>query len=423
MRSDQRGRETSPEARPETPAAPAPIDARAFALASSTGAMMELWATRHAAAVGGVAAAPIPRRFHRPELDALRFLAFAFVLLDHLPVPPQSRLSIFRDVGSYGLSLFFVLSAYLIVSLLVREKTATGTVNVRAFMIRRVLRIWPLYFAAIILNAAIGLFYPPTRLTAHATISMFLLSTNLYILRNGWLLGMIAPLWSICIEEQFYLLVPWAARFSRRNTLVWFFGVVGMLSYGVLWRLGSQHAGYLSRIWPNSFVQFQFFAAGALFALLGRPPGLPLLIRGVLLVAGVALWFVAQFHYHLHSWNESYSGPSLCLGYACLLAGTSAVFFSFLGTHVQFPKLILHLGVISYGLYVFHQFWIEVCFYGLHLAGRHNFVASVAALGLTILTASLSYKHFELPILRLKRRFEVIATGPPVKLYPPAESR
>ena len=87
-------------------------------------------------------------RFYRPELDVLRFIAFGMVFLSH--AVGQYRLA---DVGILGVPVFFMLSAFLITELLLQEKQKTGTVHVSSFYIRRILRIWPLYFAALALGS------------------------------------------------------------------------------------------------------------------------------------------------------------------------------------------------------------------------------------------------------------------------------
>src|ERR1700722_6435581 len=88
------------------------------------------------------------KRFYRPELDALRFFAFLGVLLHHGP-KPQGFLTVVSDAGSFGLLMFFLLSAYLITELLFREREQTGTISWKHFFVRRALRIWPLYYAAL----------------------------------------------------------------------------------------------------------------------------------------------------------------------------------------------------------------------------------------------------------------------------------
>ena len=113
---------------------------------------------------------PDTSRFYRPELDALRFVAFLCVFACHaLPYPeslhsasiqgPAWRLiETVREAGNFGVSLFFLLSAYLITELMRREKLATSDVHLKAFYIRRVLRIWPLYFLMLLLCGILGPF-------------------------------------------------------------------------------------------------------------------------------------------------------------------------------------------------------------------------------------------------------------------------
>ncbi len=113
------------------------------------------------AAAANLAQAPEPRgthrRFYRPELDALRFFAFSCVFLCHGPALDLTQdaakshraatrfLAIFFHSGAFGLPIFFLLSAYLITELLIRERDRTGEIHLKDFYVRRILRIWPLY--------------------------------------------------------------------------------------------------------------------------------------------------------------------------------------------------------------------------------------------------------------------------------------
>jgi peptidoglycan/LPS O-acetylase OafA/YrhL len=103
--------------------------------------------------------------YYRPELDVVRFVAFLLVFLHHtLPSGKDIRVlhlfkgfapayDAFSTACGYGLSLFFTLSAFLICELLLRERSSTGSIDVKQFYIRRILRIWPLYYLAITLGS------------------------------------------------------------------------------------------------------------------------------------------------------------------------------------------------------------------------------------------------------------------------------
>ncbi len=202
---------------------------------------------------------------YQPELDVLRFFAFFSVFVGHAPFLPK-RLHAVIHMGSFGLCLFLTLSAYLMVTLLLEERASTGTIAIRFFALRRMLRIWPLYFFAIALGFVYGHFsHQP--LSIRAVIALLTLSANVYILQHGWVMGPLNPLWSISVEEQFYLLVPGIAKYGGRRLIA--VSAVRHCCWPTPCSSGktftapatSTHSG------QNSFVQFQFFAAGGLIAL------------------------------------------------------------------------------------------------------------------------------------------------------------
>src|SRR5690242_12425872 len=134
-------------------------------------------------------------RFYRPELDVLRFFAFLGVFFYHLKprsLPPEilrhSALPLVSTIvrlgkdsmeaGNFCVDLFFVLSSYLITELLVREKETRGFLDVRAFYIRRILRIWPLYFFFIALAYALQWFIPGQSFTWQYVLAFLLLCGN-----------------------------------------------------------------------------------------------------------------------------------------------------------------------------------------------------------------------------------------------------
>ncbi len=114
--------------------------------------------------------------------------------------------------GAFGVSLFFVLSSYLITELLLREKDLIGTLDVRSFYIRRILRIWPLYFAFLALAVILQWIVPGQHVTLRAGMWFSLLAGNWFIVFHGFPSSVIFPLWSVSIEEQFYITWPAIVR-------------------------------------------------------------------------------------------------------------------------------------------------------------------------------------------------------------------
>ena len=356
------------------------------------------------------------RRYYRPELDALRFFAFLAVFLHH---GIYTFLPLFSRVGAYGLSLFFFLSAFLITELLQREKQTTGDIAIQSFYIRRGLRIWPLYFGFLLFSVWLARVVPSYKAPAGMLACFALLVGNSYVGRHGFPNNPASFLWSISVEEQFYLFWPLLnCRCSRRTlaTIALATLPIGSVTALVLWRLGaSANIG----IWTNSLVEFQFFGHGVLVALLlnGKIPKTSLLTRVGLLVSGLTLWLAAALWTGINTeGQQSVFGP--VVGYYVVGMGCVAIFFGVYGVSDRWvPQWMLYLGKVSYGLYVFHEFSLEMAERIVRRAqtavGSNShavFGAAHVALGLLISIGLswASYKYLESPFLRLKERFAVI---------------
>lgn len=356
-------------------------------------------------------------RFYRPELDALRLFAFCMIFCDHIN-PHVWWWSVVRDMGAFGMPLFFILSAYLIVTLLLREQEETGNIAVRAFFVRRILRIWPLYFAVVGGGLLLGQVWKTAALPGAAGASLLFLVANFFVATHGWVLAWATPLWSLSVEEQFYLAVPAAikAGVHARHWIAAGSAIAVLVSYAALWWLGSRGAIPNIGIWVNSLVELQFFAMGCLIALWrhGRVLRLRGSIRIVLLAASAVTWWLGVQYFHLRVWT-TVAPATLVAGYAVLLAGTCCCLLGVLDSPVRFPNWVIFLGKRTYGLYVFHFLFIWlVTQTGVadrleqSLPGTRYFFAAVA----TVILAALSYRFFESPFLRLKGRFERVHSRP-----------
>jgi peptidoglycan/LPS O-acetylase OafA/YrhL len=194
----------------------------------------------------GFAEGKVRDRFYYPELDALRFSAFLLIFLRHtvphrmgdyagnFPVGIAEVLVSATNMLGCGLPLFFFLSAFLITELLAREKLKTDTVKIRDFYVRRSLRIWPLYFLGIFIGVAVAIAAKFSGTSADYGTSRMLvmylaLSGNWYFARGAtaWSSNPMTPLWSISVEEQFYLFWPAVIRFAPDRAL---FGVCGVMA-------------------------------------------------------------------------------------------------------------------------------------------------------------------------------------------------
>lgn len=367
-------------------------------------------------------------RYYRPELDAVRFVAFSLVFVHHVThrtpegfgahfrwaVPAAA----FANACGFGVALFFTLSAYLICELLLREKERSQSINIRFFLIRRMLRIWPLYF----LGLGIGCFLA---VQSHHTEDLLLFGACA-LMAGNWFniffhttLNPMSVLWSISVEEQFYLFCPFTiGKLSRRGLYV-LCGIILVVANLTLFVLGSRGANTDTTVWYNSLVQFEFFAIGILLSLIlrGRVLSIPLWIRITMQGAALLLWFLACYVFHAKQDGPSTSGISLVTGYAIAAIGCILMIVGFLGLPAKFlPAWLVWLGKISYGLYVYHLLAITLFSYlpaSFASTGAIAFILRLAGkFGLTILLAALSYKFFESRFLRLKRHFEVVESRP-----------
>jgi peptidoglycan/LPS O-acetylase OafA/YrhL len=313
---------------------------------------------------------------------------------------------------------------------LIRERDAAGTVQVRQFYIRRILRIWPLYYLGLTLGVIVA-FLPGSNRAEIAVIGWFGIFLSTWIMpAHGWIANPVSPLWSISVEEQFYAFAPWLAKYLGRKSLYGLCVVLILLSDAWLFYLGNVRAP-LYRIWHNPFVQFESFAAGILLclALRGRLPRVTTWLRIVLLAGGWACWFLACYWLNaLFDPNKNPGGWALVGGFGLGALGSVVMLIAFLGVHSSLlPKWAIYLGRISFGLYVYHRFAIDfvarLLIFNMHSdshmitshflnACRSLAFEFVLPLALTIVVAMLSYRFYETPFLKMKRRHAVVESQP-----------
>jgi peptidoglycan/LPS O-acetylase OafA/YrhL len=371
----------------------------------------------------------LDRRFYRPELDALRFFAFVIVFLFHgmeyYLADPFRNVEVFHWpwIGQWGVPLFFFLSAFLITELLLREQEQFGKVHLGSFYVRRILRIWPLYFAAFWGFALLNVWIPHVNPGVGKTWPWFtFFFANQYIAHHGWIAGPVDPLWSVSVEEQFYIFIPLILVLGGRWALRAVCAVVLLVSYFAIWRYARIHWTTDNGEWTNSQVMFQFFAGGALLSdfLRGRVPRWKGYFRLLVGAGGITCWVIAQTVFRVRGWKPFTTVPQAFAGWLLILLGCVLLLVAFLGTESQrVPKTVIYLGRISFGLYIFHSLFYELIF--TYLA-PHIFafiqddrwripvvwILVVCAFLSSVGLASLSYRYFERPFLRLKEKFAFI---------------
>jgi peptidoglycan/LPS O-acetylase OafA/YrhL len=378
-------------------------------------------------------------RFYLPRLDVMRFFSFLAVFVFHIAfmdgwidfaakgILPTLRTALFNS-GRFGVDLFFTLSAYLITELLLREKdqSDSNSIDIKSFYIRRILRIWPLYFTALLATCAVtaiatrlGIFHFLPRIQFGCALSAALFVLNFALALNPLDVGgLITHLWSISVEEQFYLVWPLIMRrLSRRSLLPT--GLLILALTNVLRITAIMHGARGPAIWFNTFYRLDPIAIGILVsACLNGRTDWPILSRlsSPLLVAGVLFWIAAGLC-PLH--NTEAGALATALAFPAAALGSGAFLLATIGAADSTSKVwksdrFTRLGQISYGLYVFHYPIIGVL--GIEL--KHIFsgwtlhlAVPLVGLGLTVICARVSFDKLERPFLRLKSHFQPVKTA------------
>lgn len=364
----------------------------------------------------GVTTAERPRLYF-PELDGVRFIAFACVFVRHA-TPNTSdwwqKLHLGSSVsrvaatvsqsGAFGVYLFFTLSAYLITQLLLRERDDLGAIRIRAFYIRRALRIWPLYFTYLALAAVFAIVTGESVRWHEAAYYAVFVANWSAIYGAGWV-TVVLHLWSISVEEQFYLLWPPLLRRLGDRGIAW--AALAMITSMVIGVLVGP-TGWTYAL-TSSFSCFSAMGVGILLALAARRTALRTPVpRWLLFAFGYACWYAAA------ALGLGTSSMRSLAALALVDVGCAAMLVSVLGSR-GFAAPLLYLGKISYGLYVFHIFVLGTAALVLNKHAMTAVMYPVLVIGeliATVALAALSYRYLEAPFLRLKRHFEFVRSRP-----------
>ena len=359
-------------------------------------------------------------RGYMSQLDALRCFAVVGVVFEHNWQPQLPWIFANFGWGELGVQLFFVLSGFLITGILLRGLTAPDGIRprrlffARQFYIRRFLRIFPVYYATLVvlLIAGVG----PTRAIAPW---LFTYTTNIYIWFFGTWVHPLSHFWTLAVEEQFYLVWPCVLLFAPRRWVIPL--LVGLIAIAPAYRLYATYRHHAD-IWSGSYTSgtatisvVDSLAAGALLAIVIARAGDSEKVRRTLTRVVLPVGLLGYIGLLVLDWygngiraDFTFSRTTLVL-ISCWLIGSAS--YGFGGAFGRLLELrpIAYLGKISYGIYIFHNL-VPVAFAtaAVHLgisyqdAGPANFFATFAA---TIAVAALSWHLFESPINRLKRFF------------------
>ncbi|MCU0864462.1 MAG: acyltransferase [Planctomycetes bacterium] len=352
---------------------------------------------------------------HHAGLDGLRAIAVLLVLYGHAPLLLGRQNG--NDGGIWhasrgawiGVDLFFVLSGFLITSILLRARGTDGAL--RRFWIRRALRIFPLawlYLLTLVLVAWLvpefGHLAAPAPLVWAATWLI-----NFHIAAQGWTTAALALLWSLAVEEQFYL--GWPLLILRASRTAIAIVVVAMIVLTPVLRMLARPQLGPDAIYVLTFCRWDTLAFGALLALVHDSPWRGHLARlvhwGLLPATATIAWVLAM---PVQAVDPDTSAWFQAVGYSAV-AAAFAIWCAAALVPGRLARLLANpwlgrIGSISYGLYVWHVLVAELLVRGMHWCGLGGGLILRAVLWLLALwlVASTSYRWFELPLLRCKDR-------------------
>jgi len=351
------------------------------------------------------------RHFH--GLNALRFVAAFCVILYHCT--PEVRSKNLNAIGTalhnlmFGVDFFFIISGFLITYLLIVEKNNNGMISLKKFYYRRILRIFPLYYLIVIYTyCAFKTSHPDIDYASHFVfLGNFSLITN-----EGWSLTSLNPLWSICIEEHFYLFIPILVSLLPSRFLKYLFILIILLS--IAFRTYMAHYFKYDNwmvLYAHTVSRFDVIAIGGLVAILYCNRSDKLKLSRWVMYASLICLFAAVTTFNFSDFN-SITRASL---YKYMMIIPMAVFFisylfpskpSVLLQYVKSNIVLEYLGKISFGLYMYHSLVLYYISGQDYLYDNVYIRVSVITI-ITIILSSLSYELYEKMFLRLKKKYDV----------------
>lgn len=357
-----------------------------------------------------------------PALDGTRALAVLLVMLFHFHQYPFGSFGL--DCGWVGVQLFFVLSGFLITRILLHEKQKPLGSYLKRFYWRRTLRIFPVYFAYLFAMAALFLLIGEPDTFDRYALSLFTYTYNYSRLFADWQHSpMMTHLWSLCVEEQFYLLWPFIVYFSSEKRLKRIIVGLWLLCPAIRWLLAMYLRNHLpdeaagEAVYWFTFSHFDAFGTGAAVYLFQWPQHPKAAKRfwvllGVLLAAGLANYYFSEVPMHptaigfptggLSNGQHIWSYTLLNFTFAALLAllmrlPQKNIFFT--------QPVMLRVGQVSYGVYLYHwavlgviakllppepvDLWLSIPLFAVYFTLVYG-------------VAWLSFRFFESPLLRFK---------------------
>jgi len=337
-----------------------------------------------------------------PGLDGFRMVAVASVVLYHAGIGS----SFFS--ARHGVAGFFVLSGFLITWLLLKEQKLTGAISLRDFYIRRSLRIFPAYYVFVIVTIVVDLFRGIEEIR-DAILPSFLYYMNYYNALENHPSTSVAHLWSLAVEEQFYLTWPIILVLLLKHgkeSVIRF--LILVISAVLIWRSIAVTVINLGQSWAyNSFdTRLDNLAIGCLIAMLIEKKRIQRFLELISsrfwmpIITLVLLWLSGSIQNYHYEYGPAFTLDALLLGILLiqLMVLSHGKVFAWLNF-----RPVVYFGLISYPIYLWHLRGLEA---GNKLTMLPEPIRLVSGILIGIILAVMSYHILEKPFLRLKQKYK-----------------
>jgi len=352
-------------------------------------------------------------RYHLKGLDTYRGIAALIVLFCHIELFKDQfgydnllKHAFYKYTGGHtAVILFFVLSGFLITLLLLNGKNKFKKISLKNFYLRRIFRVWPLYYLIIIVSYLL-IDYSPSSSTIVLCLTIF--PNIAHALGAGWSIS--PQIWSIGVEEQFYIAWPFLVKNNNNmfKVSLFIFVFLTILPHGLLFTL--------NRIYPDPTLmtlinkiffgtKFNCMAFGGFVAVIynEKKSFINLLNRNIFISYSLTIlpFFLWLSGYHLNLFQDELYSVLFAISILILTTNTKII-------NIDNP-ISKYFGKISYGIYMYHWIILELLFRNKILNIENNQIFNISiysiTIGLTLSISTFSYYFIEKPFLKIKEKY------------------
>lgn len=364
------------------------------------------------------------------NLDIIRFIAAYMIVIFHIFYGWQANWGnpkfLTHDNGqftwlgkfienaihnmSFGVDIFFLISGFLITYLLIREKEQSGKIAIGKFYMRRVLRIWPLYFLTLACAPLLAWWVGEAQPKNYLPHLLFV--GNFEIIYNGFSSAAVNHLWSICIEEHFYLFCPLIVAFVPNKKLplaFWFIIFISFCFRGIL--VGTEK--YWMNMYMNTLSRMDVLAIGCLSAWYFYHGKLNFNQSKTTLLI-VSTFFMLLFVNDVYVYWDSFFLATTKKYTFVLVAGFIIGNLLFNENIMLLPEkkgLWHYFGKVSYGIYMFNPIAVALFVKLFHAKGLYDGITFFVGINLLLIVlVVVSFELYEKQFLKLKDKFAIVKT-------------